>query len=388
MLNINLSLPLILTLLISCNSAWSPSPLLLRSSSPSSCSSLFTSVYDDPYERRLARRSARRRSNLTRKFENDRSDVDNRLEHHEEARVSSNIPRRKYHQENFFEENPAFFGNRYQFQANSYDDNDEEFFRDLQQESFNRNYDRHFNTDRDYRPPDYYNEQDFYNGSALSRRFGNRYDNSRYDGHDFETPYDDRRQDYPDRYDHDHELQPIARREPFADFLEEDQRMDRVFGMKTPFFERGRSSLSPLGMFGFPQPFISSGMDELTGIDQSMLIDTLLRDAERSMNENIAYTKELGESIRIGPIFSQSSSSSSMNGQTRQVTRLHAWAQGSERTGSIRLEATERGIEELVLQMEDERGHYRNVHVRASNDTARKPNDSSILDAEFEYDKS
>mmetsp|Transcript_27845 Transcript_27845/g.41092 ORF Transcript_27845/g.41092 Transcript_27845/m.41092 type:complete len:375 (-) Transcript_27845:158-1282(-) len=363
---------LLLSLFVSDSFAWNPQPL--RSSSSSS--QLFASVRDDA--------SYERSSELT---NYDRG-----------ARVSrNNRPQREFHQEHFYEEP---FGNRYQDRRRD-DDDDERYYRDLQQGSFNRKHDRNFgprgNNPR-YGSPDYDNEPNFYDDPrGLSRRYDKRYDNHRYGRNgDFEQPpYDgDMRRDYPlSRDDDNNERRHFARMDPLSDLFEgqPQQRMPRDFEMTMmPFFGAGPS----LGMFAFPLPFISPGFmnDEMEGMNhqRSRIMESLVRDAERYMNDDIDSSRELGEGpIRVGPIFSQSSSSSSMNGQTRQVIRLQAWAQGSERTGSIRLEATERGIEELVLQMEDENGNYRDIDVKAGNNgmnSSRNPSNSTFMDAEIVHE--
>lgn len=310
-------------------------------------------------------------------------------------------PQRNYQQANFYEyeDFPGLYGNGYNNnndrgimqhrRSNREIFRDDEYRPDIRDERpFDRNYDRNFVSGGP--PANYFNERNYFDDDE--RRY---YDRQMMEGYgrfpmnefvfDME-PYElDRRRGnvFPNPFGGDY-FRPMPR--PYANlFHTAELMMDDLNRMATNSF-----------MGNFP-PIQEGIMDE-------RLLVPLLNDAERYLNDDVACRDELGDAIRIGPVYSQSSSTYSMHNQTRQVTRVQAWVQGvGDRTGSIRLEATERGIEQLVLQLQDERdGSYRDVYVRVPGSRMmmreddefmrnasrrRKPiieDPSTVLDAEFE----
>lgn len=92
-------------------------------------------------------------------------------------------------------------------------------------------------------------------------------------------------------------------------------------------------------------------------------IQSLLQDAERYLNDDVACTDVLGGNIQVGQVVSQSSASSSFNGQSQQSRiQLRAQVQGSNGNyGMLHLVANENGMEQLSLQLQD--GRELNVRI-------------------------
>ena len=81
----------------------------------------------------------------------------------------------------------------------------------------------------------------------------------------------------------------------------------------------------------------------------------LLQQAARYVNDNAACQEALGGPIELGRILSQSSATVSINGQSRQQTTLQVVLQGSLRSGSLQLVATNNMIQQMMVQFADGR---------------------------------
>ena len=93
-------------------------------------------------------------------------------------------------------------------------------------------------------------------------------------------------------------------------------------------------------------------------------IDELLQEAERALNTDPACRDILGERIQIGQVFNQASSSSVINGRQEMQTELEFAVEGRRRQpGMVQLLATERGIEQMTLQVQDGAGGFREIFV-------------------------
>jgi len=339
------------------------------------------------------------------------------------VRNDDDSPQRNYQQVNFYEEEdePGMYGNVYnnndrgiiqrrRSNREMMRNDDDEYLPDIRDEgSFDRNYDRNFVPASG--PPDtYYNERNYFDDDE--RRYYDRRmmmeEDDRFPMNEFVfdmDPYElDRRRGnvFPNPFGGDY-FRPMPR--PFANlFHTAELMMEDLNRMATNPFMGNDVPFSPGGMM----------QQRRMMMEEERILVPLLNDAERYLNDDVACRIELGDDIRIGPVYSQSSStySSQMhnNNQTRKVTRVQAWVHGEgRRTGSssIRLEATERGIEQLILQLQDERdGTYRDVYVRlpgggsssrmmreddemmrSASRRRRKPiieDPSTVLDAEFE----
>ena len=130
-----------------------------------------------------------------------------------------------------------------------------------------------------------------------------------------------------------------------------------------PLFRSGRSLLS--------NPFTI--MDDMR---RSMMMmerswkgqhtnQALLERAERYLNDDVACSTALGSNIETGSVYSSSSSSMSpINGQSRRRKELQVGVRGSMREGTLRLYATDQGIQEMMLDFVDETGDYREIQVQ------------------------
>ena len=102
-------------------------------------------------------------------------------------------------------------------------------------------------------------------------------------------------------------------------------------------------------------PFIETVMESnnMANID----VQPLLEEAEDILNDDENCLNFLGDDIEIGPVFSRSTSETSINGNVRQETVLQASVQGSlyeEGEATVEIVAVDGGmIEEMLVQLED-----------------------------------
>jgi hypothetical protein len=90
--------------------------------------------------------------------------------------------------------------------------------------------------------------------------------------------------------------------------------------------------------------------------EQQSIVDKFLSQAEVLIQRNSEIKKALSGTILSGTPFSQSSSTSSINGVTRQQVQVSFPIQGSSSGAAVaRLVATEQGIQQLTVQLNDGR---------------------------------
>lgn len=102
-------------------------------------------------------------------------------------------------------------------------------------------------------------------------------------------------------------------------------------------------------MFG---PLVSSAMSTMAEslAEQQSVAEDYLSQARQFLQSDPSVTRLLGEPIQVGSPFSQSSSSSSINGRTSTRIELGFAVQGSRVSGVAQLSATEAGIQRLIVQ--------------------------------------
>jgi hypothetical protein len=110
----------------------------------------------------------------------------------------------------------------------------------------------------------------------------------------------------------------------------------------------------PLRMLGgMIAPLMSSVMSGLAEsmAEQQETVQSLLTDAGAYLAADAAVAQLLGEPIQVGEVMQQSSSTSSINGQSSTRVELAFGVTGRNgSTGVARLSATEKGIQSLQLQ--------------------------------------
>jgi hypothetical protein len=99
-------------------------------------------------------------------------------------------------------------------------------------------------------------------------------------------------------------------------------------------------------------PLVSSMASTLadTMAEQQRTTEGVMDDAREYLMGDPAVSQLLGGSIQLGPPFSQSSSSSNINGQMNTRLELVMPIQGSKGSGTVRLLATQDGISQLQLE--------------------------------------
>jgi hypothetical protein len=102
-------------------------------------------------------------------------------------------------------------------------------------------------------------------------------------------------------------------------------------------------------MFG---PLVSSAMSTMAEslAEQQSVAEDYLSQARQFLQSDESVARLLGDSIQVGTPFSQSSSSSSINGRTSTRIELGFPVQGSRMSGTAQLSATEKGIQRIILQ--------------------------------------
>lgn len=84
--------------------------------------------------------------------------------------------------------------------------------------------------------------------------------------------------------------------------------------------------------------------------EQQRTTETLLEDAQRYIMNDPNVVNAMGTPIQLGMPFSQSSSMSSVNGQTQSRVELALNIAGSKRSGIARILATNDGIAQLIVE--------------------------------------
>lgn len=153
-----------------------------------------------------------------------------------------------------------------------------------------------------------------------------------------------------------------------------------------------RDAPLPIRMIGgLVKPMISTVMSGLaeTIAEQQETVSSLLSAAQRCLEEDDRVSQVLqgGGSLplRVSPPFSQSSSTSSINGQTMSRVELAFEVSGPVQSGVVRLSASNGKITRLTLQAAD--GRVLEVSTvpskRRSRISGNKDDDSTIIEAEI-----
>lgn len=136
---------------------------------------------------------------------------------------------------------------------------------------------------------------------------------------------------------------------------------------------------APLGMRMMGKmisPIISSVASSLadTMAEQQRATDGIMDDARAYLMGDPAVVGLLGEPIQMGAPFSQSSSTSSINGQTQSRVEMVIPVTGSQLSGTMRILATQDGISQLAV---DAGG--RRLDVNLSSPSKRGSGSSSVF---------
>jgi hypothetical protein len=106
----------------------------------------------------------------------------------------------------------------------------------------------------------------------------------------------------------------------------------------------------PVRMLGsMVAPLISGLVAEIS--EQQRQVEDLLEDARALLVRDPVASQALGEPITVQPPFSQSSSTVSVNGQTRSQTQAAFNVMGSQAAGVARMEASQGQISSLILNV-------------------------------------
>lgn len=144
----------------------------------------------------------------------------------------------------------------------------------------------------------------------------------------------------------------------------------------------------PMRMMGkMISPILSSVAASLadTMAEQQRTTEGVMDDARGYLMGDPAVTDLLGEPISLGSPFSQSSSTTSINGKTQTRVELAMPVSGSRASGTLRLLATQDGISQMQL---DARGQRLDVSLTrrsrsfGSSGTNRVNGDDNIIEAE------
>lgn len=125
---------------------------------------------------------------------------------------------------------------------------------------------------------------------------------------------------------------------------------DEVSGGITEFL---KDAPLPIRMFGkMMSPLMSNVMSSLaeTMAEQQETMDSIMSDARKFILNDDAVVKLLGEPISIAAPFSQSSSTTSINGQSQTRIELAFEVSGTRGSGVARLSATNAGVQQILLQ--------------------------------------
>jgi hypothetical protein len=109
--------------------------------------------------------------------------------------------------------------------------------------------------------------------------------------------------------------------------------------------------------------------------DQQEKMKVIMEDTQRYLVSDDAVTSVLGEPIRMGTPFSQSQSTSSINGKTQSRMQLGIPVTGSKGSGVARVLATQDGIAQLQVEVEGQ--EVINVNLSSSRASAFAGSSSS-----------
>jgi Cytochrome oxidase complex assembly protein 1 len=143
------------------------------------------------------------------------------------------------------------------------------------------------------------------------------------------------------------------------------------------------------GMIGPILGGLASNLAE-TAATQQELVDVVYRRAVANIMNDGAVVDALGNGIDVGRPFSQSSSSSSINGATTMRVELAFEVSGSRRRGVGRVVSTGKGSDDVTLQLLEVQVDGRVIPVstsRVSSSSKRatylSSNDDSVIEAEI-----
>lgn len=138
----------------------------------------------------------------------------------------------------------------------------------------------------------------------------------------------------------------------------------------------------PIRMLGkMVEPLLSSALSGMaeTFAEQQAKVESLLNEARLYLEADDNVKNELGETVQIGTPFSQSSSSSNINGKTMSRVELAFPVTGSRSSGIAQLMSTGDGIQSLKLQTGG-----RVIDVNRTKRRRRMPtDDDNIIEAEI-----
>lgn len=144
----------------------------------------------------------------------------------------------------------------------------------------------------------------------------------------------------------------------------------------------------PVRMMGkMMGPLVSSAMSTMAEsmAEQQQTVQDYLTQATMYLETDESVIRVLGEPVQVGSPFSQSSSTSSINGQTTTRVEIGFPVSGSRSSGTAQLAATEAGIQRLVVQAD---GRQINVSLTSSkkrpkSSSGRNAEDDDVIEAEI-----
>lgn len=149
----------------------------------------------------------------------------------------------------------------------------------------------------------------------------------------------------------------------------------------------------PIRMFGkMVGPLMSNMMSGLaeTMAEQQQSVDAIMKQARGYIENDPQVKGALGEPVSVSAPFSQSSSSSSINGRTSTRVRLAFQVSGTIGTGIAQLEADETGIRSIEVQTNMQRSIGVNLSSGRGNKftSGTSWDDGDIIEAEIVDKKS
>jgi hypothetical protein len=173
------------------------------------------------------------------------------------------------------------------------------------------------------------------------------------------------------------EKQKLARKEEVR---------DQVSGGLTEMLKDAPLGIRMMGKMVSPLlSKMASGLAD-TMAEQQRTTEAMMDDARGFLMGDPAVTELLGEPISLGAPFSQSSSTTSINGQTQMRVELAMPVSGSQGSGTIRMLATQDGISQMQL---DAGGRRLDVSLTKTRNTRpfrsrtnRVNDDDNIIEAE------
>lgn len=150
----------------------------------------------------------------------------------------------------------------------------------------------------------------------------------------------------------------------------------------------------PIRMMGnMIAPIFGGLMSSLaeTAASQQTMVDVVYDQAVRSIQSNAYVRQELGDTITVGRPFSQSSSTSSINGVTTSHVELAFAVSGSRGEGVGRLQASGSGTKNPTIQFLEVQANGRRIDVNTISSASPRTGqfssgyngDDNIIDAEI-----